>query len=364
MATYVTTVLGILPEIAASRGVEVVAYEASQRPLEASHPNLRKIRLDSGCYSLAAQLQLAIRAERDGLDLLHTPFYLAPFFVNCPTLITIHDVMPFLFPIYDGLRGCIVRAGYRASALRASHVVCVSDTTRNDIIRVIGILPPKVTRVYGAIRHHLFHPAQDPSELHHLKARFGIEQPYVMVMSASNWKTKNLSASLEAIEAARDFTAIPFQTVITGSPIGLDQTGWRGKLRNAVETGFIESGDMQKLYRNAALFITLSKYEGFGLQLAEGLASGTPCVVSDGGSLPEVAGDGAIVCPLSDPDSAVRAIVDLLQSDNRRDELSRKALARAAAFSRERLAEGLLDLYAKISRSSEVPRPQLQVEGR
>jgi len=188
--------------------------------------------------------------------------------------------------------------------------------------------------------------------MQYLNAHFGIQQPYVMVMSTSNWKTKNLSASLAAIEAARDLTKLPFQTVVTGSPVGLDQTGWRGRLRNAVETGFIDSADMQKLYRNAALFVTLSMYEGFGLQLAEGMASGTPCVVSDGGSLPEIAGDGAIVCPLSDPESATKAIVNLLQNDSYRKDLSQKALARAAVFSRERLAEGLLDLYAKIAKPS------------
>jgi glycosyltransferase involved in cell wall biosynthesis len=353
VAAYVSTVLGILPEVAARRGVEVLAYEHPDRPLDAHHPNLRKIPLASGCYSPRAQVELARRAKRDGLDVLHTPFYLAPFLVRCPALITIHDVMPFLFPTHRGVRGPMVRAGYRLSAGRATHIIAVSETTRNDIIRVLGIPPTKVSRVYLGIRSHLFHPAHDVSEMDDLKARYKIETQYVMVLSTSNWRTKNLEGTLAAIEAARDMSAQPFQTVIVGSRIGLDQSGWRGKLRNAIETGPVDSADMQKLYRNAKMFVTLSRYEGFGLQLAEGMASGTPCVVSDGGSLPEIAGDGALVCPLSEPTLAAAAIRDLLEDESHRRAISHRALRRASMFSREQFAADLLDLYSKIARGSE-----------
>lgn len=345
---YVSTVLGVLPEAAARQGVEIVAYESPQRPLAASHPNLRKVPVAAGCYSLKAQYELARRARLDRIDVFHTPFYLAPFLVSCPTLITVHDVIPFLFPVYGRVHGAVVKTGYRASAKRATHILAVSDTTRRDVIRVLKVDSAKVTRVYCGIRHHLFHPADDPPEAAYLKQRYAIEPPYVLVLSTSNWKTKNLSAALAAIEGARDRGAIPFQTVVAGSPIGLDHSGWRGKLRNAVLTGPVESADMPKLYRHATLFVTLSKYEGFGLQLAEGLASGTPCVVSNGGSLSEIAGDGAVVCPLSETSAATDAILALLADKDRRLAISQKALARAARFSLNNLADGLLDLYREI----------------
>lgn len=349
--TYVSTVLNVVPEAAARRGVEVVAYEHPQRPLAISHSNLRKIELDSGCYSARAQFELALRTKRDGIDLLHTPFYLAPFLVTCPILITIHDVIPFLFPVYSGIRGALVRTGYRTSATRAKHILAVSETTRNDVVRILKVEPSKVTRVYLGVKYNLSCPADASSELQHLKHRYGIDLPYVMVLSTSNWKTKNLSASLEAIEEARNKSAVHFQTVVAGSPVGLDRSGWRGRLRSVVETGPIETGDLEMLYRNATLFITLSRYEGFGLQLAEGLASGTPCVVSDGGSLSEVAGDGAVVCSLSDKGAAARAIVELLANNERRRAISQKALARASQFSLDKMAEELLDLYAQLARN-------------
>jgi len=349
VGVYVATVLEALPEAAARQGIEIVAYESPQRPVAQAHPNLRKIPLAVGCYSPKAQYELALRARRDGIDVFHTPFYLAPFLVKCPILITIHDLIPFLFPIYGPMHAAVVKAGYVASAKRATHVLAVSDTTRQDIQNILKIDSAKVTRVYCGLRHHIFHPASDPREPAYLKQRYGIEQPYVMVLSASNWKTKNLSAALAAIEGARDRGAIPFQTVIAGSPVGLDQSGWRGRLRNAIATGPVETEDMAKLYRNAALFVSLSRYEGFGLQIAEGMASGTPCIASTEGSLPEIAGDGAVVCSPRETSAVADTIVDLLADPQRRMAISQKALKRAARFSLANVAEGLLDLYSGIA---------------
>jgi glycosyltransferase involved in cell wall biosynthesis len=350
VGVYVSTVLEALTEAAAKqRGVEVVAYENPGRPIAHSYPNLRKIQLTAACYSPRAQYELAVRAENDHIDIFHTPFYLAPFFVKCPTLITIHDVIPFLFPIYGRLHGAVVRAGYRASAKRATHILTVSDRTRQDVIEVLKVNPAKVSRVYCGIRHRIFHPADTTSEADYLLQRFGIEKPYVLLLSTSNWKTKNLAAALAAIEEARDKGCVPFQTVITGSPIGLDRSGWRGRLRNAVATGYVETEDMAKLYRNAALFISLSRYEGFGFQIAEGMATGTPCIASTEGSLPEIAGDGAVICSPQDLSAVADTIVVLLADPERRKALSEKALKRAAQFSFANLGEELLQLYCRIA---------------
>jgi glycosyltransferase involved in cell wall biosynthesis len=345
VGVYVSNLIEAVPEAAAQNGIEIVAYQNSKRPVLRQHPNLRVVPFDLGCYSPRSQYELSRQLRRDGIDLYHTPFYLAPFLAPCPVLITIHDLIPFLFPTYGRLHTEIVKAGYRASAWRATHIVAASDTTRREVMRILRVKPEKVTRVYCGLRHNVFHAESARGEREYLRDRYGIERPFVLVLSASNWQTKNLPSALQAIEEVRDRCAIPFQTLVAGSPIGLDRSGWRHRLRNAVVTGPVPYEDLPKLYRNAEVFIALSQYEGFGFPLAEAMACGTACIASTGGSLPEIAERGAIICPVSDNSTVVEALIKLLSDAGLRGELSERAIERASQFSFERFADQLVHLY-------------------
>lgn len=350
VGVYVSNLLEVLPPVAESRGMQIIAYESPKRPIRTSHRNLRKIQLKEGCYSPKAQFELARRSRQDRLDLLHTPFYLAPFLVECPTIITIHDLIPFLFPVYGPVHRAIVKGGYRLSASKASHIATDSEATRNDVRRLLGIPDDRVTTIYCGLDHRVFRPDHQSGEHEYLAATYGITQPYVMTMSASNWRTKNLAGALTAIEGAKDRYPGHFQTVIAGSSIGLEQSGMRDQLRDAVVTGPVPASDLPKLYRNAAVFVTLSKYEGFGYPLAEAMACGTACVTSTGGSLPEIAADAAVCCPDGNYDAAANAIVELLSHPPGRKLLSEKAVVRSKAFSMEEFAESMITLYERVAR--------------
>jgi len=348
VGVYVSNLITALPEVAAAHGVEIVAYQDSRRPICHQHPNLSVVPFDFGCYSPRSQYELSRQLRHDGVNLFHTPFYLAPFFAPCPVLITIHDLIPFFFPVYGRLHTELVKVAYRASARRATHIVAASDATRRDVIQVLRVTPDRITQIYSSLRHDIFHPDSAPGEAKHLRERYGIERPYVLVLSASNWQTKNLAAALEAIEAARGRCSIEFQTVVAGSPIGLDFSGWRHRLRNTIVTGAVPFEDLPKLYRCAAVFLSLSKYEGFGFPLAEAMACGTACIASTGGSLPEIAGEGAVILPASDVNGIAHMIVELLTDRDRRNEMSSKAQLRASQFTSIRFAENLLGLYKRI----------------
>jgi glycosyltransferase involved in cell wall biosynthesis len=289
-----------------------------------------------------------MRARRDKLAILHTPFYFDAFLVDCPTVITIHDLIPFIFPVYGFVHRETVKAAYRFSARCSTHIVTVSDSTEQDVLRLLGVPGGKVTTVHNGLDQDVFKPARCPDEATFLSQRYGIRRPYVLTMSASNWKTKNMEGALGAIETARDICSVQFQTVVIGSPTGLEQTGLREKLRDTLVTGPIPAPDLPKIYRNASVFISLSRYEGFGYPLAEAMSCGTPCITSSGGSLAEVAADGAIVVDGSDESKVAQVLADLLVNSERRTMLSQKALNRASAFALGTFAESLLNVYQKV----------------
>jgi glycosyltransferase involved in cell wall biosynthesis len=179
--------------------------------------------------------------------------------------------------------------------------------------------------------------------------RYGIRQPYVFAFSAKNWKTKNLSKVLEAIKICQAEVGSVFQTVIAGSSDGFREASGQGmtQIENVVLTGFVPPEDLPKLYRGADVFVMGSKYEGFGLPLLEAMSCGCPVVCSNGGSLAEVAAEGAI---LVDPDDALqmgRAIANLLRNPGERELLAERAKLRAADFSWQKAAAQTLSVYAE-----------------
>lgn len=352
VAVYVSQLVNVLPEIAAKRGIELVVYEGSAGTQRQSHRNVQRVQISSGRYSPAAQFELAARARKDKLDLFHSPFYWMPFFINCPVLITIHDLMPYLFKCYGWAHQELVKAGYRAAAGASAHITANSEHTKRDIINLLQVPSRKITMVYHAVDNRdFYHPRSDAGELAYLQTRYGIEPPYVLTISSTNWRTKNLEGCLHSIERCRDRTSCSFQTVVMGNEIGLNQSGLRGSLRNAVVTGPVPLEDLPKLYRNAAVFLTLSHYEGFGRPLVEAMACGAPCIASTGGSLPEIAGDAAIVRDGNDWDGIAEALADLLEHPERRSSLSAKGPKRAAEFSLDRFAEQMIDLYVNVAQS-------------
>ena len=170
-----------------------------------------------------------------------------------------------------------------------------------------------------------------------------------MTPSASNWQTKNLDGALRAIERARDLSSVPFQTVITGSTSGLDQTGLRSSLRETIVTGRVPFEDLPKLYRNATVFVSLSKYEGFGNPLGEAMSCGTASISSRGGSLPEIAGDGALVYDGDDNEAIADGIVALLASPEKRNALIEKAIPHIKTFSIDAHVDNMLNLYKVVA---------------
>ena len=158
--------------------------------------------VSSGKYSPLATLEFRRLEKRDKLDLFHCPFYAAPL-LRCPVVVTVHDLIPFLFPIYFWPKQKMVQAGYRAAAKRAAHLIADSHRTATDLQKILGVAPDRISTVHLAADRNIFHPSGGEDEEMLLRKQYRIKKPFVLVSSARNWRTKNLGSALLALESVR-----------------------------------------------------------------------------------------------------------------------------------------------------------------
>jgi glycosyltransferase involved in cell wall biosynthesis len=348
-----------LPPALARAGCELVVYVDAENLVPGFDGlAVEIVPIRSGRYLPFASLEFRRRARQDKLDLFHSPFYIAPR-PGCPVVITVHDLIPFLFPIYPWLKQRMVQAVYRLAARRAAHIIADSTHTANDVQRILGVKAERITPVHLAASQKFFHADAAQGEQERLRQKFGllqtnVPQPYIVVASARNWRTKNLEGALKALVTARSESGMEFQTVVYGPPEGLEAIGDRELLQklNVCHAGYVEAEELASLFRHAHAFVMPSLYEGFGLPLVEAMACGCPVITTNRGSLPEVAGNGAQCFGPADIGGMAAALGELLRDPQGLARRKADALKRAADFSWEKTAQATMTVYHQVHRQN------------
>jgi glycosyltransferase involved in cell wall biosynthesis len=348
-------IAGLLPALVRA-GCELVVYIDPRNPVAALDKlSVQTVPVSSGKYSPLASLEFRRLEKRDKLDLFHCPFYAAPL-LKCPVVVTIHDLIPFLFPIYFWPKQKLVQAGYRTVARRAAHFIADSHSTALDVQRTLGVASERISTVYLAADRHIFHPSGGEDEEILLQERYRIRKPFVVVASARNWRTKNLSSALLALEIACREPDVEFQTVVYGhSKSGMLPGDEGAGSLNLHHLGYVDAKDLAALFRHAHAFVMPSLYEGFGLPLVEAMSCGCPVITSDRGSLPEIAGAGAQCFDPFDMHAMANALVALLRSPDELQQKRSEALRRAADFSWDKAALETISVYHHVNRSVSQP---------
>src|SRR5271165_52456 len=332
--------------------IDFIIYEHEDNPLpDLGRPYERRI-VKKPKYSIAGQLEIATRCKRDELDVFHAPFYLVPFLAPCPVVVTIFDLMPFLFRIYSWPHQLIVQMGYLMAAKRAARIITLSKHSAGDIQRIMQAPAERISVITNGPLH-TFTPGASLSEQQYLADSYGIKAPYVLTFSFTNWKTKNVDIALKGMLIAARMGA-EFQPVVVGAEIGLANCAEEVKRLKPLVTGYVPSSDLPMLYRNADVFVCASAYEGLGLPLLEAMASGCAVVTSSGGSLPEIAGPGAVIVPTGDSDAIGSAIHRLLSDDAERRRMQCSGIRRAAQFSWRQVAHQTRAVYDAARQQKEV----------
>lgn len=346
IGTYVAELLRAMAPL--QRDFHLVVYEDASNPVPGlERLPLERVQVAAKKYSPGGLYAMSRRCREDRLDVYHSPFYPVPLNAPCPVVVTIHDLIPFLFPVAAWPKQQVVKAGYRRAARVAREIITVSQHTAQDVRRILKVAPGKITAIHNAYSQAEFRPEGNNTEVELLHQKYGLNQPYVLAASAHNWRTKNLESALRALQRAGQISGVNFQTAVYGPEDGLDaaggETNW--PQLNVVRTGHVSAAGLAMLFRHAALFIMPALYEGFGLPVLEAMACGCPVITSNGGSLAEVAGEGAQVFAPRDVDGMAAAAAALLKSSQMRDRWRSAGLRRASDFSWNRAALETISVY-------------------
>jgi glycosyltransferase involved in cell wall biosynthesis len=344
VGSYVTGLLGAL---AREDEINLVVYEHSANPVPPQDGcNLRRVEVKATKYSLAEQRELARLCAEHCLDVFHSPFYIVPWLAPCPVVVTLHDLIPFRFPIYSWPKRRMVQTGYRLAVRKAEHVIADSKRTADDIQQVLGVDVERISVVPIAAARN-YSSDHLPGDAALLAEQYGVRRPYVLVASARNWRVKNLEIALRVVEVARQQNRVDFQTVVFGPREGFRAAGGEDRWRhlNLKSTGYIAEEELAVLYRHASAFLMPSLYEGFGLPVLEAMACGCPVVCSNGGALAEVAGRGAQVFDPMDVRGMAAALSELVRSEENLRSWKAAALRRSADFCWQKAARETISVY-------------------
>jgi len=293
---------------------------------------------------------LGIELVGKRLDLLHSPDFIPPFGGRFRSVITIHDLNFVHFPQFLTPESTRYYGQIHRAVERADHILTDSHWTRDDVINHLDVSPERVTTVHLAA-NPVYRPITDQQEVRRAAASFGLPPEFIIFVGTLEPR-KNVPTLLRALRRLRD----------SGYGIHLAIVGQKGWLFDRVFSTLTELGltdcvhflenvsneDLARLY-NAARCLTLpSYYEGFGLPPLEAMACGTPVVVSDRSSLPEVVGDAGLLVDPDSPEELAASLAQILDDGALRTSLRQRGLVRASQFSWAKAAAQTMAVYDQV----------------
>jgi glycosyltransferase involved in cell wall biosynthesis len=355
IGTYIRNLLRHLARIDTRSEYVLLCQEPDLGVAATLGPNFRTVLEPSPNYSVREQIHVPWVLLRERPDVFHAPHYILPAAVRCPSVVTIHDCIHLRFPQYLPNRAAYLyaRASMWAAARRADTILTVSEASKRDILHYCNVPPDKVVVVHNAIDER-FWTVPDEEDVARVRERYQLVT-HGFVLYVGNIKHhKNLVRLIEAFDRVRRGPHDELKLLIIGDQISklpaLRRAVHHHKLHKHVRfLGYIPDETLSILYRLAAAFVFPSLYEGFGLPPLEAMACGAPVVTSNTSSLPEVAGDAAMLVDPYSVDSIVDGIERVLNDPVYAAELRRRGPRRAREFSWERSVAKTHDLYTTVA---------------
>jgi glycosyltransferase involved in cell wall biosynthesis len=317
------------------------------------------------------------RSDLSDYDIIHyTQFN--PFFSSFrlhpgkKVVLTIHDLIPLLYPrnYPPGIKGKFRYLIQKLLVKKVNAVLTISNTSKKDIIRFLGIEPEKIYVVYLAASREFRDIRSEKTRLMKVAKKYNLPDKFVLYVGDVNFN-KNLPLLINACKIAgvplviSGKSAVEIETELQGA---FQLEGPRDYLRfvmnrvhpeiahcqtvldlikanNVIRTGYVSDEDLVALYNLASLYVQPSYYEGFGLQVIEAMSCGTPVVVSRTNALTEVAGGAALVADPHDPRDMAKKISMVVDDRALRAELVLRGRKRCKDFSWEKTAKEVLAMY-------------------
>jgi glycosyltransferase involved in cell wall biosynthesis len=348
IGSYARGLIGGFAELDDPPAVSLLLSEHREPPLEVGAgvgSAARRIRVVHPTLQPIADAVLVGRALRDArADLYHAIEFGQPLRTRLPVVVTVHDLIPFVMPRdYPWVRRARL-LGLRLLP-RADAVIAVSEATRRDVLRLTRTSPKRITVIPEGISP-VFRAAS-PESVEALRARLRIDRKFLLAVGTFDPR-KRIAVLADVVRQVRrdhDVVLVIAGDQGTFADAVLNTLSRAGLADHSRVIGHVSTEDLVTLYTGAACLVFTSAYEGFGLPPLEAMACGTPAVVFDNSSLPEVSGTAAEVVPDGDARLMATAIARLLDDPGEHERRRVAGLAWAATFTWGRAAAKTLDLY-------------------
>jgi len=279
----------------------------------------------------------------DKIDVFHGPNHYIPLKGNIPTIVTIHDLAYYYMTVHGEGLDAVLKKWTNEAMQVADLVVAVSQSTAIDCQRE-GVDKNKIQVVYQGYESQVVQKMDIASNAPPI-----FVTPYLLFIGTIQPR-KNINYIIESF--AKLVKTIPHNLILAGAP---GESFSRVKARitelsindRVIILGYISDNERTALYQHAELFIYPSKYEGFGLVVLEAMSYGVPVITANNSSLPEAAGDAAILIDPQDTEALPLAIQSVINDKHLRESMIQKGFIQSKKFSWEQCALEMLNLYKR-----------------
>lgn len=291
------------------------------------------------------------------VDVLHSPVNVLPAWLpsNCATVVTLHDLAFLRFPeVLTQAKRMYHRTFTVHSLRRATMLIAVSESTRQDAHELVGIPLERIQTVYPCINEH-FSNVIEEGEVRMFRQKKGLGEGYILYLGTLEPR-KNIITLIDAYAQLRRNATVREKLVLAGGKGWLYDTIFE-KVRqlnmeaDVIFPGFVADGEQALWYAAASTFAYPSLYEGFGLPVAEALASGIPTVTSNVSSLPEAGAGIALCVDPRDVQALSETLYKALNDTTFRQHCQRMASSIAQRFSAATMTEQTITVYEQAAKN-------------
>lgn len=322
------------------------------RELQATYPAIRTVALpftERHLTIIWQRLRLPLAVERwtGAVDWVHAPDFVLPPVQQARSLVTVHDLTFRVHPetAHPRLKRYLDTAVPRSLA-RATHIIAVSESTKRDIVELLGVAADKITVIPHGLSPQ-FKRVIDQAELERVRARYDLSATFFLHVGTIEPR-KNLVRLIDAFTGLRIPPDQPQPELLLAGKQGWLAEPILARAQAAPHVrllGPVADADLPALYTLAACVVYPSFYEGFGFPAMEALACGTPVVAANTSSLPELVGDVGLLIDPQNTDALQTAMQQVLDDPQHTVRARSAGPRHTAPYTWERAARQLLDVY-------------------